>query len=75
MATRERPGDLGATDARDAAVKFGKEIRASRRRIGLSLAATGRHAGISGWQLGRIERGTLSARPSSSCAAPLERSG
>ena len=59
MATRERPSDLGAADARDAAVKFGKEIRASRRRLGLSLAATGRHAGMSGWQLGRIERGTL----------------
>ena len=40
-------------------MKFGKEIRASRRRLGLSLTATGRHAGMSGWQLGRIERGTL----------------
>jgi transcriptional regulator with XRE-family HTH domain len=57
MPTRERPGDLGATDAREIAAKAAKEIRASRRRLGLSLAAAGRHAGMSGSQLGRIERG------------------
>ena len=72
MATRERPGDLGAADARDTAVKFGKEIRASRRRLGLSLSATGRHAGISGSQLGRIERGTLQ-HPTCRAAVPRGR--
>ena len=59
MATRQRPGDLGATERTRPRRQLGKEIRASRRRLGLSLAATGRHAGMSGSQVGRIERGDL----------------
>jgi len=46
--------ELGAAIARN-----GWTLVYGGNRIGLSLAATGRHAGISGWQLGRIERGTL----------------
>jgi transcriptional regulator with XRE-family HTH domain len=57
MATRERPGTVGAADARHLVTEAMGEIRAARRGQGLSLAAAGRRAGISGWQLGRLERG------------------
>ena len=56
MATRERPGDHGAEDARSLFATIGREIRAARRERGMSLAAAGRRAGVSGWQLGRLER-------------------
>jgi transcriptional regulator with XRE-family HTH domain len=59
MATRERPGDRGAADAREAALALGEELRAERRRAGLSLRTAGRRAGMSGWQLGRLERSAL----------------
>ena len=54
-ATR-RPRCIGRTRHRRQA---GKEIRAAGAALGLSLAATGRHAGMSGSQVGRIERGDL----------------
>ena len=59
MATRERPGDRGAEDARSLFATTGREIRAARRERGMSLAAAGRRAGVSGWQLGRLERRDL----------------
>jgi transcriptional regulator with XRE-family HTH domain len=59
MATRERPGDRGAEDARSLFATIGREIRAARRERGMSLAAAGRRADMSGWQLGRLERRDL----------------
>jgi transcriptional regulator with XRE-family HTH domain len=56
MATRERPGDRGAADARRLTLEHGREIRAARRRAGISQATTGRRAGLSATQLSRLER-------------------
>ncbi len=61
MATRERPGDRGAADARRLALELGHEIRRTRQRIGMSVAETATHAGMSRSQLSRLERGALSA--------------
>jgi transcriptional regulator with XRE-family HTH domain len=63
MTTRQRPGDLGAEDARHQLQAAGREIRMARRGLGISIAAAARRAGISASQLGRIERGVL-RRPS-----------
>ncbi len=62
MSTRQRPGDLGAADARRQVQAAGRELRAARQALGLSIASAARRAGISPSQLGRIERGVL-ARP------------
>jgi transcriptional regulator with XRE-family HTH domain len=59
MATRQRPGDLGADDARGIALAAGRDIRTVRRRLAMSLDAAGRRAGMSGSQFGRIERGVI----------------
>jgi transcriptional regulator with XRE-family HTH domain len=59
MATRQRPGDLGAEDARGIGLAAGREIRLVRRRLAMSLDAAGRRAGMSGSQFGRIERGAI----------------
>jgi transcriptional regulator with XRE-family HTH domain len=56
MATRERPGDRGAADAIRTAQELGREIRAVRRRTGLSLRAAAIRAGMSASQLARLER-------------------
>lgn len=63
MATRQRPGDLGAADARRLYALVGREVRKARRSHGLSLEAAGRRAGTSGTQVGRIERNDIE-RPS-----------
>ena len=63
MATRQRPGDLGAEDARRQLQTAGRDIRDARRALGISIAAAARRAGTSASQLGRIERGVL-RRPS-----------
>ena len=63
MATRQRPGDLGAEEAARQLQTAGREIRDARRGIGMSIAAAARRAGISASQLGRIERAEL-RRPS-----------
>jgi transcriptional regulator with XRE-family HTH domain len=59
MATRERAGDRGAEDAKDLYASVRKELRAARRQRGLSLKAAAGRAGVSPWQLGRLERGGL----------------
>ena len=59
MATRERPGDRGAAEARELIDTARREIRATRRAHGLSLAAAARRAGMSASQLTRLERGRL----------------
>ena len=59
MATRERPGDRGAANAQELLATARREIRAARRMHGLSLAAAGRRGGMSGSQLGRLERGRI----------------
>lgn len=59
MATRARPGDVGAADARRIRLEIGQEFRSTRQTLGLSLAAVGRRAGVSGTQVGRIERGAI----------------
>ena len=63
MATRQRPGDVGADDARRLYAYVGREIRGARISRGISLEAAGRRAGFSGTQLGRIERNAIE-RPS-----------
>jgi transcriptional regulator with XRE-family HTH domain len=63
MTTRQRPGDLGAEDARRQLQTAGREIRAARRALGISVAAAARRAGTSASQFGRIERSVL-RRPS-----------
>src|SRR3954469_16565154 len=59
MATRERPSDVGAADARRMIGKLGPELKAGRRELGMSQARASRRAGISRSQLGRVERGQL----------------
>jgi transcriptional regulator with XRE-family HTH domain len=56
MATRQRPGDLGAEDARRQLEAAGREIRSARVSLGMSLERAGRRAGVSPSQQGRIER-------------------
>jgi transcriptional regulator with XRE-family HTH domain len=63
MTTRQRPGDLGADDARRQLQTVGREIRDVRRILGISIAVAARRAGTSASQFGRIERGVL-RRPS-----------
>ena len=59
MATRERPGDRGAADARRLGQELGRELRLTRQRTGLSLRAAASRAGMSPGQLARIELGGL----------------
>ena len=59
MPTRQRPGDLGADDARRLGEATGREIRAARRKLGMSLDTAARRAGMSPSQLGRLERGVI----------------
>jgi transcriptional regulator with XRE-family HTH domain len=59
MATRERPGDVGAADARRTLGTIGPELKAGRRELGMSQARASRRAGISRSLLGRVERGQL----------------
>jgi transcriptional regulator with XRE-family HTH domain len=62
MSVRQRPGDLGATDARRFIAESARDIRAARRELGISQAEAARRAGISQPQFSKLERG-LVARP------------
>ncbi len=57
MATRQRPGDKGAEDARRLAAMLGGEIVSARRAAGISQRQIAASAGVSSSQLSRIERG------------------
>jgi len=59
MGTRERPGDVGAADARRMLGKLSAELKAGRRELGMSQARASTRAGISRSLLGRVERGQL----------------
>lgn len=59
MATRERPGDRGAREARELLVAIAGEIRGARNRIAMSLGAAARRAGMSPSQLDRLELGLI----------------
>jgi transcriptional regulator with XRE-family HTH domain len=59
MATRERPGDLGAEDARTIYQKTAREIRQARIAGGWSQEVVARAAGMSRTQLYRLEKGKL----------------
>lgn len=59
MATRERAGDRGAEEAQKLYDDLRRELRSARRQRGLSLKVAGGRAGLSPWQLGRLERGDL----------------
>ena len=56
MPVRQRPGDLGAADARRLARAVGTELREARIALGLSQRTVARAAGVSASQLGRLER-------------------
>jgi transcriptional regulator with XRE-family HTH domain len=56
MPARERATDRGARIARRDLASIGSEIRTARICAGLTLEQVGRAVGLSGWQVGRIER-------------------
>jgi transcriptional regulator with XRE-family HTH domain len=62
MPVRQRPGDLGAADARRILIETARELLVARRDVGISQAEAARRAGISQSQYSRLERGAL-ARP------------
>jgi transcriptional regulator with XRE-family HTH domain len=55
MATRERPGDRGAREARDLANTASHELRAARISLSMSLDAAAQRAGLSAAALWRLE--------------------
>jgi transcriptional regulator with XRE-family HTH domain len=59
MATRERPGDLGAGDAQAIYQRVAREIRQARIAGGWSQEVVAKAAGMSRTQLYRLERGKL----------------
>jgi len=59
MATRDRPSDIGAADARRLGGAAGKEIRDARRSAGVSQRVLAERAAVSRTQLGCLERGDL----------------
>ena len=74
MATRQRPADRGRARGLSLAQTVGRELREARIGAGVSQDDVGRASGISGAQVGRIERGqaaTLSIRTASVVAAVL----
>lgn len=59
MPSRERPTDRAEFEAvRDLGV-LGRELRAARLTIGLTMGQVGRAAGVSGQQVSRLEHGLL----------------
>jgi transcriptional regulator with XRE-family HTH domain len=56
MVAKQRAVDRGAARGRDLIRVIGSEIRLARSRLGLSIAAVAREAGISPAELSRIER-------------------
>ena len=63
MASRERPIDRGSRVGRAALETMGRELRIARTDRGLSCAAAGEAAGISGMEVSRIERAASSRVP------------
>jgi transcriptional regulator with XRE-family HTH domain len=61
MPARQRPGDLGAEDARRLGSAVASELRDARLAAGLSQAVVARGAGMSASQWGRVERGELAS--------------
>ena len=61
MATRQRPGDAGAEDARRLLAAVERELRLARRAAGLSIEEAARRAGMSPTRLGDIERGQVAS--------------
>ena len=59
MGTRQRQVDLGAARSRAIVADLGREIREARIDRGLSQEELGRAVGLSGSQVGRIERGLI----------------
>lgn len=56
MPARERATDRGARIARRDLGAIGSDLRTARICAGLTLGQVGRAVGLSGWQVGRIER-------------------
>jgi transcriptional regulator with XRE-family HTH domain len=63
MATRERPGDRAATEARHLVAVALTEIRTTRRHLTMSMEAAAKRAGMSPSQYHRLESSSL-AEPS-----------
>jgi transcriptional regulator with XRE-family HTH domain len=61
MATRERPIDRGRRIATADRLRVGNELRVARQVLGRSIESVAGTVGISGAQVGRIERGTHGA--------------
>ncbi|HEY3333897.1 MAG TPA: helix-turn-helix domain-containing protein [Candidatus Limnocylindrales bacterium] len=59
MGVRERPGDLGAADARRILIETARDLRTARRALGISQAEAGKRAGLSQSQVSRLERGNV----------------
>jgi transcriptional regulator with XRE-family HTH domain len=59
MATRERPGDRGAREARELWSAAMEEIRGTRTRLEMSLDVAARRARMSPAQLDRLELGRI----------------
>jgi transcriptional regulator with XRE-family HTH domain len=59
MATRERPGDRGARDARELGDALRRELRTTRIGLSMSIDAAARRAGISPAALWRLEQGRI----------------
>ncbi len=59
MTTRERPGDVGAADARRLVGKAGVEVKAQRLTLGISQELAASRAGVSESAYARFERGEL----------------
>jgi len=57
MPARERPIDLATRRAAELNRRLGGEVRAARRMAGVSQDAVGAAVGLSGSEVGRIERG------------------
>jgi len=60
MPVAERAVDAGARRGRELEMRIGRELRAARRMAGLSQRAVGAAVGVSGSEVGRIERGEAS---------------
>jgi transcriptional regulator with XRE-family HTH domain len=61
MATRQRPGDIGAEDAQELLAEARRELRLHRRAAGLSIEAAARRAGMSATRFGDLERGKVTS--------------
>jgi transcriptional regulator with XRE-family HTH domain len=59
VGTRLRQVDLGAARSRDIIASLGREVRGARVDRGLSQEQLGRTVGLSGSEVGRIERGLI----------------